>query len=162
VTREALPGDHWHERDFATLPAAAGPQRGNAGTDRRLGAALPSVRRRHDPPEVTHRPGRRIHWLGDVELGAQPRHRAAADRAGQAEPERVRGVLQHWAGRHPPSTRSNWPRGRLQCQPTPDPPATQSRRTPPGPQPGMTEEVTVRVGLALPRAVCEATGREAT
>ncbi len=34
---------------------------------------------------------RRVHWQGDAELGAHPRGRAAAHRAGQAEPECVRG-----------------------------------------------------------------------
>ena len=36
----------------------------------------------------------RVYGQGDAELGAPPRHRSAADRARQAEPERVRGFVQ--------------------------------------------------------------------
>jgi putative transposase len=49
----ALSGDRRHEREFAALPAAAGPQRGSENADRHPGAAASALRRRDDPPEAS-------------------------------------------------------------------------------------------------------------
>ena len=92
----------------------------------------------------------RVHWQGDAELGAPPRDRAAADRAGQAEPERVRGIVQRTVPRRVPQ------RALVHVARSCSGP---DRSLAPGIQRRTTEEITGRAD-AVP--VREATGREAT